>query len=314
MSDLPYPCEKCDYSFETSEQLEEHELKHAEMEYEEQIEKEVINEALQKGDVQKSPDEITDKEGTSVMEYSIEDFSNPELSIVPRQKNSINKGTHIQKQTEASRSHEVLAHLPSRRLEYIEETESQQQSRLNKSTVTDQQVHAGNYVPFLKDEVDSDVEEMGIAPEVHQQGTFIYYFYMICRLHRNLLNLPWSIFNFLLIFAEEPEETSREEIEPIKPIVRHEGTKVYYRKPPTERKIPEILPEPIRMSSLEEPPQLQDRSTLRVRDLSPKTLSSLQTKKVVDMKMGNKMVKVQKFIITKEEMKAMAKQGKHVQL
>lgn len=28
------------------------------------------------------------------------------------------------------------------------------------------------------------------------------------------------------------------------------------------------------------------------------------------MKMGNKVVKVQKYIITKEEMKAMAKQGK----
>lgn len=99
-----------------------------------------------------------------------------------------------------------------------------------------------------------------------------------------------------------------EEIEPIKPIVRHEGTKVYQRKA-VERKKPEILPDPIRMSSLEEPSQLQDTSTVRVRDLSPKTLSALQTKKVVDMKMGNKVVKVQKFIITKEEMKAMAKQG-----
>lgn len=62
---------------------------------------------------------------------------------------------------------------------------------------------------------------------------------------------------------------------------------------------------------MEEPAQIQDSNTLRVRDLSPNTLSSLQTKKVVDMKMGNKVVKVQKFIITKEEMKAMAKQGKY---
>ena len=38
---LPFPCEKCDYSFETQEQLEEHELKHAQMEYEEEIEQEV---------------------------------------------------------------------------------------------------------------------------------------------------------------------------------------------------------------------------------------------------------------------------------
>lgn len=116
--------------------------------------------------------------------------------------------------------------------------------------------------------------------------------------------------NWCYIFLiEEPQETPKEDIEPIKPIVRQEGTKVYQRKAPVERKIPEILPEAIKPVS-EEPPQVQDTSTVRVRDLSPTTLSSLQTKKVVDMKMGNKIVKVQKFIITKEEMKAMAKQGK----
>lgn len=72
-----------------------------------------------------------------------------------------------------------------------------------------------------------------------------------------------------------------------------------------------MLPDSIRLSSLNEPTQLQDSSTLRLRDLSPKTLSTLQTKKAVDMKMGNKIVKVQKYIITKEEMKQMAKQGKY---
>lgn len=38
---LPFPCEKCDYSFDSENQLIEHEVKHAEMEYEDQIEKEV---------------------------------------------------------------------------------------------------------------------------------------------------------------------------------------------------------------------------------------------------------------------------------
>lgn len=38
---LPFPCEKCDYSFDSEKQLIEHEVKHAEMEYEDQIEKEV---------------------------------------------------------------------------------------------------------------------------------------------------------------------------------------------------------------------------------------------------------------------------------
>lgn len=118
----------------------------------------------------------------------------------------------------------------------------------------------------------------------------------------------------MLSLVEDLEETSPEEIEPIKPIIRHEGTKVYQRKPPVGRKIPGTLPEPIRLSSLEEPPQLQDSNMLRLRDLSPKTLSSIQTKKIVDMKMGNKVVKVQKYIITKEEMKQMAKQGNNIQI
>lgn len=48
LSGLPYPCDKCDYSFETQDQLEEHEVKHAEMEYEEQIEKETTEEELMK--------------------------------------------------------------------------------------------------------------------------------------------------------------------------------------------------------------------------------------------------------------------------
>lgn len=98
-------------------------------------------------------------------------------------------------------------------------------------------------------------------------------------------------------------------MEPIKPIVRQEGTKVYQRKAPIERKLPEMLPDSIRLSSLDEPTQIQDTNTVRMRDLSPRTLNSLQSKKVVDMKMGNKVVKVQKFIVTKEEMKTMAKQG-----
>uniref|UniRef100_A0A6P7GTW4 Zinc finger protein 708-like n=1 Tax=Diabrotica virgifera virgifera TaxID=50390 RepID=A0A6P7GTW4_DIAVI len=46
LASLPFPCDKCDYSFETEEQLEEHELRHAEMEYEEQIEKEVFSESI----------------------------------------------------------------------------------------------------------------------------------------------------------------------------------------------------------------------------------------------------------------------------
>lgn len=57
LSGLPYPCEKCDYSFETQDQLEAHEIKHAEMEYEEQIEREVTMETISSKDIDEEDDE-----------------------------------------------------------------------------------------------------------------------------------------------------------------------------------------------------------------------------------------------------------------
>ncbi|KAJ8941141.1 hypothetical protein NQ318_004261 [Aromia moschata] len=225
LTGLPFPCEKCDYSFDTSEQLEEHELKHAEMEYEEQIEKEVISEARQ----QQSADENADDEDGDgyeegeVAEYTITDINNPE--VVPRQ--TVKKPTYAQ---------------------------------------------------FLKDELGSDLEEgeAGAREEVRQEEA---------------------------LSAEEPP------IEPIKPIVRQEGTKVYQRKAPLKRTVPQVVPQqPAKVAPLEQitqPPEAQIDAEL---GLTSQAIGSLPNKKMVNMKLGDKVVRVQKFIVTKEEMKAMAKQ------
>ncbi|XP_019872965.2 zinc finger protein 726 isoform X2 [Aethina tumida] len=81
LSDLPFPCEKCDYSFNTQEQLEEHELKHAEMEYEVQIEQEVLAEAKQ-GEGEDSADlgDGSDYEHADVEEFTLtNDLDDPQI-------------------------------------------------------------------------------------------------------------------------------------------------------------------------------------------------------------------------------------------
>lgn len=177
LTGLPFPCEKCDYSFETSEQLEEHELKHAEMEYEEQIEKEVIKEALTKVEVQNplKKNKGTEVQNVTVTEYTIDDFTNDELSVVPRKKSKISKGNSNKTKCENSQLQESLGQLPEKTSECIEETHPHQLNLVNANLeLLDQGVHAGNYVPFLKDEVDSDVEEMGIPEEAIQQGEIFF--------------------------------------------------------------------------------------------------------------------------------------------
>ncbi|KAF5299352.1 hypothetical protein FQA39_LY02525 [Lamprigera yunnana] len=84
LSGLPYPCDRCDYSFDTQDQLEEHELKHAEMEYEEQIEKEVSLEQARDENAEEynSDDEDEDEEDEDdegVAEFTITNSENPEV-------------------------------------------------------------------------------------------------------------------------------------------------------------------------------------------------------------------------------------------
>lgn len=78
LSGLPYPCDKCDYSFETQDQLEEHEVKHAEMEYEEQIEREVSQEAQMEDEGGEEEDE--EDSGDDIAEFTItNDIDNPQI-------------------------------------------------------------------------------------------------------------------------------------------------------------------------------------------------------------------------------------------
>lgn len=168
LAGLPFPCEKCDYSFETSEQLEEHQLKHAEMEYEEQIEKEVINEALQKGEVQQIP---KNEEELDITEYTIDDFSNSELSITPRQKTNVANKKYNQKHPELNQENLDITEVQENTAKVVEKTKNQKNISKISNTTDQEEIHAGNYVPFLKDEVDSDVEEMGIPQEPNREGT-----------------------------------------------------------------------------------------------------------------------------------------------
>lgn len=169
LAGLPFPCEKCDYSFETSEQLEEHEFKHAEMEYEEQIEKEVIKEAIEKGEVTPVPeDDLIEKDESEVVEYTIKDPSNTDVSIVPRgKKNNVEVGSS--KKRKIGKNQQELVAMSNQ--EFLEE---KYQVLSKKESANQENVHAANYAPFLKDEVDSDVEEMGIPQEATEKGNRLF--------------------------------------------------------------------------------------------------------------------------------------------
>ncbi|KAJ8920535.1 hypothetical protein NQ315_005404 [Exocentrus adspersus] len=224
LAGLPHPCEKCDYSFETAEQLEEHELKHAEMEYEEQIEKEVMSEALQQQE-----ENSEEYEEGEVTEYTIADLNNSDVVPTPKKRRS---GRNV--------------------------------SRIGS---------------FLKDEMDSDLEEGEASSSNNEKAA------------------PPT---------QDEEEEVVEQLEHIKPIIRQEGTKVYQRKAPLERKMPKIVRQPIMVAPLEQ----INQSESRIENVNlTSDINTLPNKKIVNMKLGEKVVRVQKFIVTKEEMKAMAKQG-----
>ncbi|EEZ97251.1 histone-lysine N-methyltransferase PRDM9 [Tribolium castaneum] len=231
LSDLPFPCEKCDYSFETQEQLEDHELKHAEMEYEEQIEQEVLAEARQAAAVKDSNDEEnSDYSGDDIAEFTItNDMENPE--VVRRSKRA---------------------------------------SKIK------------NYAEFLKDELGSEIEDNAEGEEELPEGE----------------NTGDE--------APNPEETHEEAI---KPIVRSEGTKVYSRKSLPER--PKVAPQlSLDQGNVAPLSKITQPHTINSLEHLSKDLSKIPDKEVFNMKIGDKTVTVQKLLLTKEQMKAMAKEGK----
>ncbi|KAH1012826.1 hypothetical protein HUJ05_011912 [Dendroctonus ponderosae] len=201
---LPHQCQKCDYSFETEKQLVRHELKHAEMEYEEQIEKEVISEV------------------NNVDKVETDDYFSADDDDV-----------------EEAQTHSTEKHTDADGLKQFFESE------------------AAN----LEDEQD--------------------------------------LTNTIAGFNDEESQDSV-----IKPIYRSEGTKMYKRKGPIQRKIPKVQlqTENAPMAELDE-----INEPLNMQGITADSLSNFSSKKPVNMKVGDKVVKVQKFIISKDEMKQMAK-------
>lgn len=135
-----------------------------------------------------------------------------------------------------------------------------------------------NYAQFLNDELGSDMEE--------ESGEFDKE-------------------------KEELDETEVTEIETIKPIIRMEGTKVYQRKGILEK--PKISPPEVSPTQVESGPidQInQPQIALENLGLSKQLVHGLPNKQYVNVKIGEKLMRVQKLIVTKAEMEAMAKEGK----
>ncbi|VEN43412.1 unnamed protein product [Callosobruchus maculatus] len=280
LTGLPFPCQKCDYSFDTEEQLELHELKHAEMMYEDQIEREVITEAIEKGEMS---------------------FGNEMPEDMDIHTEQVNK-RHVRGYSKRKRNESSSSGLQEVQRTYgKEQEEGREEPQVQEYTIIDldnqipeveegeEQEPVSTANDFLKDELDEEFEANGFAERAES-------------------------------YEAEPENT-----EPIKPIVRQEGTKVYSRKFKTERRPrPQIVknyaqlqPQPIDTITIDD-----DNATANViTDATPVeerlpivNLDQLKSEPVYEKKamlrgMGGKVVKVQKFIITKEEMKAMAKQG-----
>lgn len=137
------------------------------MEYEEQIEKEVINEALQKSEVHQIPSK---EDEPDITEYTIDDFSSSELCITPRQKSNFENKKQREKHSELDHDTLEITEIQKNTVEVIEKSTILRNALKRAGSADQEEIHAGNYVPFLKDEVDSDVEEMGIPQEPNREG------------------------------------------------------------------------------------------------------------------------------------------------
>lgn len=137
-----------------------------------------------------------------------------------------------------------------------------------------------NYAEFLKNELGSDLE-YGEEDDTEQAVV-----QEVVTIER----------------GENMEET-------IKPIVRSEGTKVYQRKTLSEKPkmqaeidllIPTAAPEEINQPI----PRLENLG------LNKQLINGLPNKQFINVKVGDKMMRVQKFIVSKAEVEAMAREGK----
>ncbi|XP_044761136.1 protein suppressor of hairy wing-like [Coccinella septempunctata] len=259
LSGLPFPCEKCSYSFESKDQLEEHELKHAEMEYEEQIEKEVVEEARAQGQISGDLDSAEDDD---------EEFGGDHMG-----RTGDDDEDYVMDEDEEMSFHSSFA------------SQSESGGAVRRST---RQRKTKRFTDFLKSEPDSDPEQEEYQEQAHSSKD---------QVHQT---------------AEQEADTSQDEEDGfIKPIFRREGVRMYQRKTPVRR--PKIL-NSIPMGNMKTAPLSQINqpqvTTIENLGLTTKDLEQLPTEKYVNMKIGNKTVRVQKLVLTKEEMKAMAREGK----
>ncbi|CAG9772573.1 unnamed protein product [Ceutorhynchus assimilis] len=252
--ELPYPCEKCDYSFDTHKQLVEHEVKHAEIEYEEQIEKEVSTEFRTRQDEPKIVDYDEQEDET---EEGIQNYHNDGKEV---------SHFHISNIDDQEADLEVMPKLTSTK-------------KTPKRLATQQ-----------KKEVKQEVED-GLNQ-----------FFSIDNDEGNEVD-PMEV-------AEQESEDND-----IKPIYRMEGIKMYERKGPARRKLHEMenmetIEHTIELEDIDEPPPIDEPLSIDAVPMIPtENLNSSSPKDPVNYKVGDKVVKVQKFIISKDEMKEMAKMG-----
>ncbi|XP_050293295.1 zinc finger protein 2-like [Anthonomus grandis grandis] len=235
LHELPFPCEKCDYSFDTEKQLLAHEVKHAEMEYEDLIQKEVISE------VKNHKCDNTCSQSST--EEKISKFNNK-----------------------------------SPLEEYEMVLEQEQGGEVSTFHIVNNE-GALNVEP--KKELAQDPDHLFVNELEEEKPQ----------------EEPHNVIN-------EDEDLTREDV--IKPVYRTQGTKMYQRKGPVQRKVPRVEPkiQPVKTADLKE---IDAKPGLG--PITPDALSSLPSKKPVNVKVGDQVVKVQKFIISKEEMKQMAKMG-----
>lgn len=110
LAGLPYPCDKCDYSFETQDHLEEHELKHAEMEYEEQIEQEVTQEARNKRLQDTDNDDTMDEDGDDdeMVEYTITTDAEDNTQVVRRHRKATKYAEFLKEELGSDVENEIV--------------------------------------------------------------------------------------------------------------------------------------------------------------------------------------------------------------
>lgn len=363
LSGLPYPCDKCDYSFDTQDQLEEHELKHAEMEYEEQIEAEVNKEAQEEeedydydeeqmgasphdnnaaGEQRRSEErqykveDLDDGEEANIEEDGednddgeMTEFTITENGLVPVQRNKKQRRRPItqtpmhistnspNKPFKPQISTNVMEHVdfdPYDSSEYIAPITTANHQHSPPPLVS---AHAQRNDRCM--ELDTQHVEPQQQQQQHQEEES-----EVITPHQQEERPTVTEHNTKLMHTDDDDDDNdnkqavAEEIrnlqkkgderERLKDIVRTEGTKVYARKSgPAQKFKPQMIQPPAATMA---PLSQINQSTLETLGLTQQDVNSMPTKKYMDMKVGDKTVRVQKLIMTKSEIAAMAKQGK----